>query len=92
MPQHKRHPDPQAWIDAVHEALKENPSLKEVKVLAGDRRAKYAQVRWRAWKTLRTAGYSVFGIAVISGFDHTTVLHGLRRLEEITEVRNVENS
>jgi chromosomal replication initiation ATPase DnaA len=47
----------------------------------GRRRARrICAARYRCWSRLRAIGYSYPGIASVSGRDHTTILHGLRRL------------
>lgn len=39
-----------------------------------------AVARWRAFRVLRDYGYSLPSIGHAFGMDHTSVLHGLRRL------------
>jgi len=40
--------------------------------------------RWRVWKRLRDLGWSYPRIAMaFDGLHHTTILHGVRRLDEI---------
>lgn len=40
------------------------------------------RARWQAFKVFRDAGYSLPEIGRVFGKDHTTVLHGLKRLEQ----------
>ena len=42
-----------------------------------------ARARWRIWRDMRAAGHSLSEIGRMGGYDHTTVMHGLRRLAEI---------
>ena len=36
--------------------------------------------RWRVWRRIRGYGYSLPGIASAWGMDHTSILHGIKRL------------
>lgn len=54
--------------------------ISPVTVFARDRRREPARVRFRAWRACRLFGYSLPGIGAISGYDHTSVLSGIRRL------------
>lgn len=51
-------------------------------VLSGRRLRRYAVMRQRAYYRLRNMGYSLPGIGKSAGgFDHTTALHGARKIE-----------
>lgn len=50
-------------------------------VLGRARGRKVTLARWQAWKAGRAAGYCIAGIGAASGFHHTSVLFGLRRLD-----------
>jgi len=69
------------WLGAATRAAIE-ARLDPVHVLRGARDKPYVHARWRAWKMIldENPGYTVKGLAAVSGHDHTTVLHGLRQL------------
>jgi hypothetical protein len=74
-------PKKEEWIAVAREkalAAKVRPS----DVMAGARYKKAVHARWAAWKAMqdRYPQYSIAGIARTSGWDHTTVLHSLKRL------------
>jgi hypothetical protein len=76
-----RQPSKRLWINTVtQEALAAGKS--PVEVMAGTIRRGVTQVRWRAWCRLMSAneGYSMKGIANVSGFDHTSIRFGVARL------------
>jgi hypothetical protein len=66
----------------VHE-LCAGTKLSPVKVLAGVRWRPLVRIRWRAWQRLRDEGHSFPQIAEVSGFDHSSVIYGLARLEQL---------
>lgn len=60
-------------------------SVDEIK---GPRRTKHlAEIRWRIAAAARAAGYNHTQIGRALNRDHTTVIHGLKRLEEMQAVR-----
>jgi hypothetical protein len=48
-------------------------------VLSRDRRAAVVWARARVCRRLRGQGFTLSGIGAVLGFDHTTVLHAVRR-------------
>ena len=77
----KKPPASLVALIAEQEALRGEITAADI---MGQRRYKAHQLpRWRVWKRLRAYGYSLPGIAACWGFDHTTVLHGLKRLKSI---------
>jgi hypothetical protein len=48
--------------------------------LAGGRKRPLVLARWRAWKRLRDDGATLPMIGRVAAVDHSSVLHGLRRL------------
>ena len=42
-----------------------------------------ARARWRTWARLREMNYSLPAIGSAANRDHTSILHGLRRLKEL---------
>lgn len=54
-------------------------------ILAGDRRPYMVRVRWEVYEALRATGMSTPLIGRIVRRGHTTVLHGLRALNERRE-------
>lgn len=54
--------------------------LCPVRLLAGDKHRVFVTARWHVWRELYVGGCSFASIARASGFDHTTIMHGLRRL------------
>ena len=52
-------------------------------LLGGDRKRKYVVVRWAAWREILATGrYSINGLARTSGYNHATILNGLKRTEQ----------
>lgn len=77
-------PSRQEWIDAARQAAKE-AEVSHREILVGERKHRVARARWRAFQAIleQNPKLSVAGVGRISGFDHTTILHGLKRLEEL---------
>lgn len=42
------------------------------------------RARWEAFAILRENGASLLGIAAVSGFDHSSIHHGLARYRELS--------
>lgn len=81
-PPPRRHPPKETWIALVTDessALGVDP----VPVLAGVPGELLSRIRWRAWRRAQSLGFSVHGIGVVSGFDHTSVRYGISRLAQI---------
>lgn len=76
----KRQPSAELWISAAREQAKDGVALKDI--LSGGPSRKVAKARWRAFKAVLDGNpcVSLYGLAQVSGFDHTTILHGLARL------------
>jgi hypothetical protein len=56
--------------------------IKMTDALGCSRKRSIVHVRWRAWTELyQTGRYSLTGIGFVGGYDHTTILNGIRRLE-----------
>lgn len=51
-----------------------------------------ARARWYAWHMLRREGWTLTEIGRAFEMDHTTIIHGLRRLEEEKNDCNVSNN
>lgn len=51
-------------------------------VLGGAKHRKAVKARWEAWRDILDGNrdYSINGVATVSGFDHTSILHGMKRL------------
>lgn len=49
-------------------------------IISYDKRPHVVRARWEVYKALRDAGMSTPQIGRIVGRDHTTILHGLKRL------------
>jgi hypothetical protein len=59
--------------------------LDPVAVMAGVRLRPYVQARWRAWDRLISDGHSYKSVAKASGFDHTTVMHGVKPEQRVRQ-------
>lgn len=69
---------PAIWLrEATAEA--ERAGLKPAQVLGGGRKIIFVRARWRIWSALYRRGFSILSIGRASGFDPTTVRHGLLR-------------
>lgn len=45
------------------------------------RKKRASRARWRAWRAILDTGhYSVLGVARTTGFDHTSILYAMKRL------------
>lgn len=78
------------WIAAATEQAKLaeiHPSL----LLGGCRKHKVARARWAAFKQVldNNPRLSIKRLAETSGFDHTSILHGLKRLSgaSVSEIK-----
>lgn len=69
------------WIAAATQSAQE-ASVSPVCVMAGSKDMKHVIPRWRAWKSLVVEGYTVPQIAKVSGFDNSSVRHGVLRALE----------
>jgi hypothetical protein len=68
---------------ATEEAVASN--LDPIAVMAGVRLRPYVQARWRAWSRLIDQGHSYKSVASASGFDHTTVMHGVKPEQRVRQ-------
>ena len=83
-------PTPEIWIAAARAEAKEaNVSVRAV--LAGSRLKHHCVPRWRAWRRVLTDNprFSVLGLARVSGWDHSSILHGLTRLSAVESQKPV---
>lgn len=78
-----RDPTPDQYIEAVKEAAKSDPKICYTRVFMNTRKRSAVIIRWRAWRSLAVQNCSISGIARASGFDHTTVLHGINQIAKI---------
>lgn len=65
-----------AWIAAATQSAQE-ASVSPVCVMAGVKDMKHVLPRWRAWRSLVASGYTIPQIAKVSGFDNSSVRHGV---------------
>lgn len=75
-----RWPSTEVWVETVRQES-ERVGAPFPRSLASIR-GRCALARWRAFERL-SREYSLAGIGRVSGFDHTSVIHGLRRLAEL---------
>lgn len=75
-------PSEQEWI-AIATRHAEEARIKPSKLLAGCRTKPACIARWKAWEAVLASNdnYSIAGVARVSGFDHSSIIHGLKRLE-----------
>jgi chromosomal replication initiation ATPase DnaA len=57
-------------------------SLDYDMLVSESRRSKYASARWRVMQALRDIGYGVTAIGRAFDLDHTTIIHGLAKLQK----------
>jgi hypothetical protein len=77
-------PTADEWLAiATKQAIAAN--VKPSKLLAGCRTKKACVARWKAWKEILASNdnYSIAGVARVAGYDHSSVIHGVRRLESM---------
>lgn len=80
----RRWPSKEAWTEiAAEKAALCRVSPREV--LCGALRRPAVHARWYAFQALfqRHPHVSLYGAAKISGFDHTAIMHGLKRLKQL---------
>lgn len=80
-------PTKQQWIDVATEKAHE-AGVSAVRLMAGKSHKPITHARWRAFKAIleRNPYLSIAGVARVAGFDHTTVLNGLKRLPQIEQM------
>ena len=74
-------PPPEIWRIIVRQTAREaRVGAREIMGYNPSQNVVWA--RWTAWKRLldEYPQYSIAGLARVSGWDHTTILHGLKRL------------
>lgn len=71
---------PKRWLRTASQAARE-AGLNSGLLLSGLRHPAYIEVRWRVWHDLVEAGYSYSSIGRASGYDHTSVRYGHRRIK-----------
>lgn len=81
------------WIGAAM-AEGELAGVNYKRILGGDRQAPVALARWKAFKRIldEYPNYSVAGLARTSGYHHSTVMYGIRRLEGMPTHREQSHS
>jgi len=77
----KCRPTKRVWVNVAKEVASETGVCAEA-ILQGNRNRKVVVARWEAWRRVLDSNprYSVLGLARIAGFDHTAVLHGIKKL------------
>lgn len=71
-------------IEAANDAacrVASDTGVPVAQIMGLSRRREVAHARWAVWADMRAAGMSLPVIAAVWGMDHSTVMHGLRRLE-----------
>lgn len=78
----KCEPTPEMWI-AIAKKHADDAKVSVSELLAGRRPQQIVIARWKAWREILETNrdISVSGLARVSGFDHTTILLGLKRLQ-----------
>lgn len=76
-------PSRTTWIATAATVAREE-GIPVGAIVGGGQTKPVWRARWKAWKAVldKNADYSVAGLARISGWHHTTILSGLRRLNE----------
>jgi hypothetical protein len=69
------------WISAATCAAQE-AGIKPGAIIGGSMQKNVCMARWMAWKRLLDSNprYSLAGLARVSGWHHTTIMYGMRRL------------
>ena len=72
------------WI-GVARAVAQDAQIEPALILGGSKLKRPVRARWKAWRKLLAdyPEYSIAGLARTSGYHHTTILSGLRRLSKI---------
>lgn len=81
-PIHGRHVAPRMSVRAIAAQVSEETGVPVAQIFGHRRQAQIVRARWTVWQRARRQGLSLPQIGGATGHDHTTVLHGLRRLEE----------
>jgi len=75
----KTRPSKSSWVAAATLAA-EREGVSVCAVLAGSRKAAAVRARWSAWAAMmENSRHSLPQMAEVTGFDHTTIMYGLRR-------------
>ena len=57
--------------------------MTEADLYVRDRSFAVAAARWEAWAECRARGYSFPVIAALGGWDHTSIMHGVRQFAKV---------
>lgn len=52
--------------------------IRPARVFGSDQTREASHIRHRIWATLRDRGEGLLSIAAVSGFDHSTIIYGIR--------------
>jgi hypothetical protein len=83
MYRHTMEANPNKKTKALVAAIATESGLNPADILGRSKTRAIVIARWRIAKQLREAGYSYPNIGKQLGRDHTSILHGLQRLQEI---------
>lgn len=74
-------PSKAEWIALATHAATE-ARVRPSDVMAGSKTSAAVKARWRAWKAALELNprYTVAGVARTSGWDHSTILHSIKRM------------
>ena len=76
----KTRPQRSLWVQAATAAAVA-ASIDPERVLSRSREKAVTRARWAAWAAIVATGrYSVAGLAQVCGWDHSSILHGLKML------------
>lgn len=81
-PIHGPYVAPRRSVRVIAAEVSEQTGVPLASILAHGRRAEVVRARWQVWALARDQGLSLTQIARATGHNHTTVLHGLRRMAE----------
>lgn len=78
------------WIAAATRAALA-AGINPTHVMRGSCQRSHVRARWAAWKAIldQNPNYSIKGLSVVSGFDHSTLLHGMKRLKQLSEQKEM---
>lgn len=76
-------PDQRSAMRTIFQNVADKHGMTEADLYVRDRSTAISRARWAAWAECRARGYSLLVIAALGGWDHTSVMHGIREYQKV---------
>lgn len=76
-------PDQRDAMRVIFKDIADKHGMTEADLYVRDRCYAVSRARWAAWAECRARGYSFPVIAALGGWDHTTIIHGVREHQKV---------